>query len=208
MCPFCAVFTRIPVFFVPVLFAPRLQALLATMQQQLATSAMLQATHHALMTRVNSTTDLHQRRQQQQQEDNQPPPSPQQQQQELQLSTAAPMRPSSTPIISPGHNRCDSPAPSLAEMSMADMAMLGAAAAEQPGGSAQQRQQPSPSSSSRLAMQSEARDSGMQQQKPGLQEQQQKERGAAGLPSNKLYGRSTVKGSRDRERYLAPTGYL
>jgi len=207
---------------VAVLFAPRLQALLATMQQQLATSAMLQATHQALMTRVNSATDLHHRRQQQQQqeEDYQPPPSPQQQQRELELSTAADMVQSSIPMISPGRNRCDSPAPSLAEVSMADMAVLGpaaaaaAAAAEQLVGSAQppqQHRQPSPKSSSRLAMQSEGRDSGsqQQQQQPGLQQQQQqKERGAAGLPSNKLYGRSTVKGSRERERYLAPTGYL
>jgi hypothetical protein len=61
------------------------------------------------------------------------------------------------------------------------------------------------------------------QQQPMRQQQQDEggpqlqlvappERGAAGLPSSpgggRWYGRLGVRGSRDKERYLAPTGFL
>lgn len=185
------------------------------MQQQLSTTAMLQATHQALVHRVHNANDLQQQQQQQyypspappppqqQQQCYQAPPSPQQQQQQ-QLS---PLRSSSrgllTPIgpgLGPGSGpgspyRCDSPASPLAEVSMADIVGQGMTNASQAGVSRQQ--------AARTSQQQQQQNEG-----PQLQLKAEPDREPAGLPSNRFYGRLGVRGSTDKERYLAPTGYL
>jgi hypothetical protein len=174
------------------------------MQQQLSAATLLQATHQSLMHRVNSASDL-----QQQQQHYSYPPSPQQQQQQY-----SPLRVPSRSHFSPGPGspyRCDSPASPLAEVSMADMAQqqqgaYGTSASPVPQSPQQQsqQQQPHPQHSPQQQQQHQGDDGS-----PQLQLRVEPERGAAGLPSSpRYYGRLGVRGSRDRERFLAPTGYL
>jgi hypothetical protein len=91
---------------------------------------------------------------------------------------------------SPG--RCDSPQAFVAEVSVADMGWSAGSSSPSAAGTAGSR-----------GRQQEADDG-----QPQLQLRVEPERGAAGLPSSRFYGRLGVRGSTDKERWLAPTGFL
>jgi hypothetical protein len=114
------------------------------------------------------------------------------------------LRSSSQSQMTPGPglpHLCDSLTSSLAEFSMTDMAGPGLGQGSPSAAAAAARSQQTGSRNS-LVQQKK------QQEGPTLQLRAEPDRGAAGLPSSRFYGRLGVRGSSDKERHLAPTGFL
>jgi hypothetical protein len=115
----------------------------------------------------------------------------------------SPLRSSSQIRLSPGPGSpqmCDSPTSPLAEFSMTDMVGPGLGQGS-PSAAAAARSQQNGSRNSPVQQQ-------QQEEGPRLQLRAEADRGAAGLPSSRFYGRLGVRGSSDKERYLAPTGFI